>query len=253
MFAGAIPGLTKEDAHEWAKDTNFKKLPERAASQKGKPRMRTKKAVILVYEKKRPDQKWLDINEGESYMDSVRRRWREQQHQKKASRRRDKKPSTGTLGTALSAVATPYIGSGAIGSLASGPGDNRVRRAAGTLAGEAAGAYGGAALARKLPRSTSWKRDLALQLATHQGAKALGAAGGNAVTHALTKEAAEMIAEGIGKCAALGTAVVSSNNVGKLRGMMTSHAMKAPGPGPLARTVQPGKAIQQAMTVRSPR
>lgn len=43
MFAGKIPGLTKEDAKEWSEDTDFSKLPERAASQKGKPTLRSKK------------------------------------------------------------------------------------------------------------------------------------------------------------------------------------------------------------------
>jgi hypothetical protein len=43
MFAGKIPGMTKEDAKEWADKTDFSKLPERAPAEKGKPTLRSKK------------------------------------------------------------------------------------------------------------------------------------------------------------------------------------------------------------------
>jgi hypothetical protein len=45
-FAGRIPGI---DPHEWAKDTDFKKLPERAPAEKGKPTMRSKKAAVQFF------------------------------------------------------------------------------------------------------------------------------------------------------------------------------------------------------------
>lgn len=41
-FAGKIPGISKDDAKEWAAATDFKDLPERSASQKGKPTLRSK-------------------------------------------------------------------------------------------------------------------------------------------------------------------------------------------------------------------
>lgn len=45
MFGGHIPGMTKEDAHEWAHETkSIKKLPERAPAEKGKATLRSKKA-----------------------------------------------------------------------------------------------------------------------------------------------------------------------------------------------------------------
>lgn len=44
MFGGHIKGLTKDDAKEWAKETDFSKLPDRAPAEKGKPTLRRKKA-----------------------------------------------------------------------------------------------------------------------------------------------------------------------------------------------------------------
>jgi hypothetical protein len=111
MFGGHIKGLTKDDAHEWAKDTNFSKLPDRAPAEKGKPTLRSKKA------------------------------------------------------------------------------------------------------------SAAFDFEALVELF---------------------------------KTAALGTAVVSSNNVGKLRGMMTTNAMKAPGLGPAAQTVQPGKRVLSAINANKP-
>jgi len=47
-FSGRIPGISKEKAREWAHETGtpFKKLPGRAASQKGKPTLRSKKSSL---------------------------------------------------------------------------------------------------------------------------------------------------------------------------------------------------------------
>ncbi len=43
-FAGLLPGLDKAKAKEWAEKTDFSVLPERAASQKGQPTLRSKVA-----------------------------------------------------------------------------------------------------------------------------------------------------------------------------------------------------------------
>lgn len=54
-YAGKIPGV---DPHEWAHETpSFKKLPERAPAEKGKPTLRSKKANgdMLQYFADHPD------------------------------------------------------------------------------------------------------------------------------------------------------------------------------------------------------
>ena len=44
-FGGYIPGISKEKAKEWAKETpSFKALPDRAPAEKGKATLRTKKS-----------------------------------------------------------------------------------------------------------------------------------------------------------------------------------------------------------------
>ena len=47
-FAGMIPGFDKERAHEWADETDFSHLPERAPAEKGKPTLRSKKASMAT-------------------------------------------------------------------------------------------------------------------------------------------------------------------------------------------------------------
>jgi hypothetical protein len=54
------------------------------------------------------------------------------------------------------------------------------------------------------------------------------------------------------KEAALGTAVVSPRNVGRLRGMMTTHAMKTPGYSPMRTAAIPGRGLVTAMNVVRP-
>lgn len=46
MFAGKIPGMTDKDAKQWASETDFKDLPERAPAEKGKPTLRSKAAAL---------------------------------------------------------------------------------------------------------------------------------------------------------------------------------------------------------------
>jgi hypothetical protein len=43
-FGGHIPGISKTKAKEWAKKTDFARLPERAPAEKGKPTLLSKKA-----------------------------------------------------------------------------------------------------------------------------------------------------------------------------------------------------------------
>jgi hypothetical protein len=57
---------------------------------------------------------------------------------------------------------------------------------------------------------------------------------------------------GIFKEAALGSAVMSPNNVGKLRGMMTTHAMKAPGYAASTQAMNPRKNVISAMNFNKP-
>ena len=45
-FGGHIPGFSKEKAKEWADETDFRSLPERAASQKGKRSLLTKASSL---------------------------------------------------------------------------------------------------------------------------------------------------------------------------------------------------------------
>ena len=48
-MAGYIPGIGKNDAHEWAHETpSFKKLPNRAPAEKGKPTLRAKRSALAV-------------------------------------------------------------------------------------------------------------------------------------------------------------------------------------------------------------
>lgn len=72
------------------------------------------------------------------------------------------------------------------------------------------------------------------------------------------KAAAELFAgleEELGnifKAAALGSAVASPRNVGKLKGLMTTHAMKAPGYAASTQALNPGKSIVRAMNAGKP-
>lgn len=145
MYAGAIPGLTKEDAREWSKDTDFSKLPERAPAEKGKPTMRSKKANgdMLQY--------FLD-------------------HPKKAENYLDRKER------------------------------ERKRR------------------------------------------------GKTASFEGLEEPLAQVF-----KAAALGTAVVSPGNVGRLRGMMTANALKAPqNMSAASQAIRPNKGVVSSMTKLTP-
>lgn len=54
------------------------------------------------------------------------------------------------------------------------------------------------------------------------------------------------------KTATLGTAVVSPRNVGKLRGMMTTHAMKAPGYAASTQAMNPTRNVISAMNKFKP-
>jgi hypothetical protein len=58
FFSGALPGVDKETALEWAHETkNMKKLPERAPAEKGKPTLRSKKANgdMIAHFQEHPD------------------------------------------------------------------------------------------------------------------------------------------------------------------------------------------------------
>lgn len=52
-FGGHIPGISKTKAKEWAKKTDFSRLPERAPAEKGKPTLLSKKAGVASFLRRR--------------------------------------------------------------------------------------------------------------------------------------------------------------------------------------------------------
>lgn len=65
-------------------------------------------------------------------------------------------------------------------------------------------------------------------------------------------EALEPVFVDMFKAAALGAAVSKPSMVGKLTGMMTTHALKAPGYAASTNALKPGKSIVSAMNVAKP-
>ena len=96
------------------------------------------------------------------------------------------------------------------------------------------------------------------RLKTH-GSRAAGAGavlgGGYAGVRALQGKPAggsETKLAGVFKWAALGTAAVNPGSVGRLRGMMTTHAMKAPGYAASTQATNPMRNVVSAMNARKP-
>jgi hypothetical protein len=177
MFGGHIPGMTKEDAKEWAHETpNIKKLPDRAPAEKGKPTLRSKKAGsendrrhdalnerLKAQMKKKANgdmlQHFLDHpKEAENYLD-------------RKERERTRRGKTASVILSEFADFTPAL---------------------------------------------------------------------------------EDLLTDIFKTAALGSSVMKPSSVGKLKGMMTSHAMKAPGYAASSQAINPRRNIVAAMNANKP-
>lgn len=255
MFGGHIPGMTKEDAHRWADETpSIKKLPERAPAEKGKPTLRAKKAAPLVPE---PE----DKGPGGERAIAI----------------------SGLLGAGAQFANHGYgiggnwaqgsqgwggEGSAGIGALLSGPGHNRGRRALGAAVGDALGARMGG-LAGALTGAVAGGSREAMAVGGLVGqsvGKAMGGIAGNKLVDDLTKHEREgevkhagahlaQFEEGLAevfKIAALGTSAMNPSNVGRLKGMMTTHALKAPGYAASTQAVNPRKNVVSAMNAMKP-
>lgn len=169
MFGGHIPGMDKSDAKQWAKETDFSKLPERAPAEKGKPTLRSKKAKVdwgarLRSLKMRRDPDGIEASKqanGDMLQYFA-------DHPEKAKAYRERK--------------------------------ERERRKA------AAAAF----------------------------------------------EKLEAMLGEVFKTAALGSAVMKSSNVGKLRGMMTTNALKAPGYAASTQAINPRRSMVSAINAIKP-
>lgn len=73
-FGGHIPGFSREQAKEWAAETDFSKLPDRAPAEKGKPTLRSKtssgvgKAVFVA---KKLREQLINSGTGKNVFDAV--------------------------------------------------------------------------------------------------------------------------------------------------------------------------------------
>lgn len=72
-FAGQISGFSKEKAKEWAKETDFGKLPDRAPAEKGKPTLRSKEASVprAVFVAKKLREQLISAGTGKNVLDAV--------------------------------------------------------------------------------------------------------------------------------------------------------------------------------------
>jgi len=181
MFAGKIPGLTKEDAKEWAKDTDFKKLPERAPNEKGKPTLRSKKAEANTL-RYLDDKELARTRRGAKVANGDMLQYF-LDHPDKAKAHFDRKKKAGS------------------------PND-RMHDA----------------------------RNRELQRRAAKCAAALPV---------------ELLVEAF-KIATLGSAAANPRNVGKLRGMMTTNSLKAPGFAASTQAVNPRRSLINAMNFGKP-
>lgn len=278
-FAGKIPGI---DPHEWAAETDFKKLPERAPAEKGKPTMRSKKAVLSMVPLEdevaevfkfaapalgdslrtalkvtRPSSAPPQL--GDSLRQVLRQRGKVASSEalamlgyfiaraKLAARDEDDEEITGNGGATLGGFVAPGIGS-SIGAGLTGPRHNWGRRAISSGLGSVGGAFGGGMLGFGAARALGGGG--AAQLAAgHAGVRAGGMLGGyygNKTMNDATKHEAA-------KEAALGTSVASARNVGRLKGMMTQHALKTPGVASSMEAMNPRRNVINAMNSMKPK
>jgi hypothetical protein len=260
MFAGAIPGLDKNDAKEWAKDTDFKKLPDRAPAEKGKPTMRSKKAGS------ENDHRHNARAEQARLARSDASKW----------------DPNGSFRTGMAGV-IPLPGTGGVTAYFTGPEHNRGRRSLAAAAGGTAGAMLLGPLGKGIGAGLG--NEIADRMTRHER-EPLKTANGDMLQHFLDhpkqaenyldrkererthrgKTAAAIVSEvadftpelealltDVFKGASLGTAVMNPKNVGKLRGMMTTNALKAPGYGPSAGVTNPRRNIISAMNAGKPK
>jgi hypothetical protein len=214
MFAGAIPGLTKDDAHQWAHETkSIKKLPDRAPAEKGKPTLRSKKAT---------------------------------------EERGDKGAGPRDLRHLAAIVAGAGLGLGVAKALG---GDLPSK-----ITGTGLGTFAGGQVAQKLwPRSKKANGDMMQYFADHpeKHENYLDRKEADRIRRGKSKVAQvfrgleDIVAEAF-KFATLGSAVVNPNNVGKLRGMMTTNAMKAPGYAASTQAMSPVRGVVSAMNKAKP-
>lgn len=79
-MGGHIPGISKEEAHEWAHETpSFKGLPDRAPAEKGKPTLRSKEALDFSEALRRRRDRQLQRQFLASLSTDEAAQWREQQ------------------------------------------------------------------------------------------------------------------------------------------------------------------------------
>jgi hypothetical protein len=201
MFGGHIPGMTKRDAEEWADETpSFKKLPERAPAEKGKPTLRSKKASkgdLIIH--MRPPMSAGDrvshlaaggaLGAGGTYLAM---RGKKKGRNKHAEGEEGSDPSESEAGAA-------FVPSGDYESVEDPKKKKKKRKKVASAFAQLEGALGQAF-----------------------------------------------------KLAALGTSVMNPSNVGRLRGMMTTHSLKAPGYAASTQAIKPTRSVVAAMNVNKP-
>ena len=251
FFSGALPGVDKKKALEFAHETpNIKKLPDRAPAEKGKPTLRSKKASFLFPKKKlvdapelvalRQEHPYRDEHDDHKDMhpahwhtqkndsyDRALTTWNERQaaqRNKKAGSPNDRmhdalaakilrnRKKTAAVFTALEPVFAELFKVAALPQL--------VR----------ANAHFGNAV--KILKSAP---PTALHSSTPQNL-------GSGLRSALAAR----------KTAGLGSAASSPGAVGKFKGMMTTNALKTPGYAASTNAINPRKSIIPAMNATKP-
>jgi hypothetical protein len=223
-MSGRIEGISKSDAHDWAHETStpFKDLPDRAPAEKGKPTLRSKKA---------------------DYLDDKEAR-RRRQGTKHASAF---EPLEQELAEVFKAAAfkMPEKGKGLrrVGELLTGS----HRRA---LDKEWKGSFGGKGNVIEIGsarKAKAFNKERKVETSKIRGARAAALVAGGIGAQDFVRGSGDKR-----KSASLGTAVSNPNNVGKLKGMMSTHALKAPGYAAATQAMNPRKNVVAAMNKIKP-
>ena len=221
MFGGHIKGLSKEDAHHWADETpSIKKLPERAPAEKGKPTLRSKKAAFPF-----PHDAFKEKYLGHKRPDDpevVRDRAR---HPIPAG-----EPDKDYDARELHPAHWNSRG---------GPEYQRMAQAWDQK-------YG--------PRSKKANGDMLQYFLDHPD-KAEAHFERQRKKKASAEAAVDQLERAfvaVIKAAALGAATMNPRNVGKLKGMMTTHSLKAPGYGASQQAMNPRRNVISAMNFGKP-
>jgi len=229
-YAGKIPGV---DPHEWAHETkSFKKLPERAPAEKGKATLRSKEAAPLDLAKQ--------------FLPAARKA--------RVANLAQAASNKGDLASRL----TRNMGQHPMGS----PQFNRIQGVRDKVTARASQLQGaGRAEAKAVSSDRAMKSTFTPQAspASNPAPQSFMSRMMNKVrpSSPMVQKAAMFVAledelAEIFKLAALGTAAMNPHNVGRLKGMMTTHALKAPGYAASTQAVNPGRNIVRAMNAGKP-